>query len=69
MPSTLLSFFFFFFLIIVSTMKQLGVKERTWFLGWMQFLGDLDKLLNLFETLFLHLEKKILSTPTSYFKD
>lgn len=67
MPSTLLSFFF---LIIVSTMKQLGVKERTWFLGWMQFLGDLDKLLNLFETLFLHLEKeKILSTPTSYFKD
>lgn len=51
-------------------MKQLGVKERPWFLGWMQFLDDLDKLLNLFETLFLHLEKeKILSTLTSYFKD
>ena len=31
-------------------MKQLGVKERPWFLGWMQFLDDLDKLLNLFET-------------------
>ena len=51
-------------------MKQLGVEERTWFWAWKKFWGDLDKLFNLFETLFLHLEKeKILSTPTRYFKD